>query len=313
LAAFNVASVATWIAAAVASRRHRQSLAMWLIYVEVVVHAVMATMALGWDSGFQYYLIPLIPFVMFNDRLRTPSVVGASVGVFVAFVALHALAEVKPLDPRIGTLMVNANIAIPFTAMGLVTFFFRLASMTVEQHMEQMALTDPLTGLYNRRHMEALLHESTRRAQIEGRPFCVVMADIDRFKTINDHLGHDAGDRVLRAVASVFQDVLRAGDAVARWGGEEFLVLLPGANLNQAVEVAHRLRDATESRSSAMAQVPVGVTLTLGLASSELERSVPALIKSADEALYRGKRAGRNRVVVAGTNPTPGPHEAKAS
>lgn len=304
LAALNVASVLTWIVAAFANRAHKSTLAMWLIVGEVVVHASAATVTLGWESGFQYYLIPLVPFVMFNDRLGARAVWITSVLVFGTFIGLRAFAPVLPLDPRIGTLVVYSSLAIPFLALALVTYYFRLASMSAEAKMEQMALTDPLTGLYNRRHMDRLLAEAKDKFAADGRPFCVIMADLDHFKAVNDQSGHDAGDRVLRAVATVFGEQLRVTDAVARWGGEEFLVLLSGTKPEAALDVAQRLRSAAETKLKALAEVSNDVTITIGIASFRPHLDIAALIKAADEALYSGKIAGRNRVVVGESPPT---------
>lgn len=299
LAAFNALSVCTWLAAAALNRRSHHNIAMWLLVGEVATHAVLATTTLGWNSGFQYYLIPLIPFVMFNDRLSQATVVWSCGGVFLAFLGLHATAPVLPLDPRVGELMVNANIAIPFLALALVTYFFRLASVHAEKRMERMALTDPLTGLFNRRHMDELLDDSQRRFAREARPFCVILADIDLFKRINDELGHEAGDRVLRSVAGLFNGELRGADAVARWGGEEFLVLLDDTELEDAIDVAHRLREAAEAQLGLLSGVNAGLTVTIGLSSYAADMSLKELLKRADQALYAGKAAGRNQVVVA--------------
>lgn len=298
LALFNVGSVASWVAAAIANRGGRPNLAMWLLYGEVVAHAVLATGVFGWDSGYQYYLLPLVPFVMFNDRLGPRAVTLASVGVFVSLAGLRLFAPTWPMDPRIAWLTGVANLAIPLLALALITFYFRLASVTVEQSMARMALTDPLTGLFNRRHMDGLLEAAHARFTVDGKAFSVIMADLDHFKGINDSSGHDAGDRVLRAVATLFGEQLRETDAVARWGGEEFLVLLSSPKPEHALDVAQRLCRAAEQKLRALAGVAHAVTLTLGVATMRPNLDVAGLIKAADDALYSGKAAGRNRVVV---------------
>jgi predicted signal transduction protein with EAL and GGDEF domain len=203
LAVFNVASVAVWVAAALANRRERSTLAMWLLTIEVVAHAVLAVSTLGWASGFQYYLLPLIPFVMFNDRLGSATVAATSVGVFAALILLRAAAPDGAVEGAFAPVLRYGNLTVPVLALGLVSFYFRRASTQAEQRMESMAHTDPLTGLLNRRSMEQRLREAAQGFHRTGRSFCVVMADVDHFKRINDVHGHEAGDRVLRAVASL--------------------------------------------------------------------------------------------------------------
>ncbi len=299
LAAFNVASVATWLGAALANRRGRSTLAMGLLTLEVVAHAVLATSTLGWASGFQYYLVPLIPFVMFNDRLPSRTVAAISTVICAALLALRAFAPESVAVDAASALLRYGNLAIPLLALGLVTFHFRRASTTAERRMESMALTDPLTGLLNRRSMEQRLREAAQGFQRTGRVFSLVMADIDRFKRINDVHGHAAGDRVLRAVAGLLGERLRGGDAVARWGGEEFLLLLPETDLATACDVADRLRATVEARLSDSAGLGDSVTLTFGVAVFDRPMRVDACLKQADDALYAGKAEGRNRVVSA--------------
>lgn len=299
LAAFNVASVALWLGAAIVNRRGRSTLAMWLLTLEVVAHAVLAVSTLGWASGFQYYLVPLIPFVMFNDRLRSRTVAVISAGIFATLLALRAFAPEGAGGGAVAPLLRYGNLAIPLFALALVSFYFRRASTIAERRMESMAHTDPLTGLLNRRSMEQRLREAAHSFQRTGRSFSLVMADVDRFKRVNDLHGHAAGDRVLRAIAGLFGERLRGNDAVARWGGEEFLLLLPETDLTAACEVANRLRATAEARLSGTAGLGDSVTLTFGVAVFDRPMRVDACLKQADEALYAGKAEGRNRVVSA--------------
>ena len=125
------------------------------------------------------------------------------------------------------------------------------------------------------------------------------MADVDHFKRVNDLHGHAAGDRVLRAVAGQFTEQLRAHDAVARWGGEEFLLLLPETDAATAFEVAQRLRAVAEARLAEAAAIAETVTMTFGVAMFERGTRVGDCLKRADDALYAGKAAGRNRVLGA--------------
>jgi len=168
-------------------------------------------------------------------------------------------------------------------------------------HLSQLSLTDALTGLANRRQLDATLANEWRRSMRERRSLAVVMIDIDTFKTYNDHLGHPAGDKCLIAVADVIRETTsRAGDFAARYGGEEFIILIPGLTHAAALDYAENLRQTCEARAiphpaSSVANV---VTVSVGVAAvvPDEQSSVQALVAEADAALYRAKHEGRNLV-----------------
>jgi diguanylate cyclase (GGDEF)-like protein len=308
LAAFNVFSVAAWVAARVANHRRAAGVAVLLLFVEVTSHAILACRLLGWTSGFHYYLIPIVPFLMFHDRLSTRAAVIGSAAVTATYVLLRAATiDVVPsfVAPGVLRAVAYGNIAIPLVALGVISFYFRLASIEVERHMESLAMTDPLTRLPNRRRMRELLEAERVRCARDGHPFGVVLGDIDGFKLINDTLGHDCGDHVLAEVGGVLRGVLRAQDAVARWGGEEFLFLLPDTDLRGAGVVAEKLRGALEASKINFAERHVPVAMTFGVAVCIRGTTVPDAIARADRALYCGKHAGKNQVVLESADNLP--------
>jgi diguanylate cyclase len=301
LAIFNVFSVAAWIGARVANARKRPRLAALLLVAEVTAHAVVACALLGWNSGFHYYLIPLIPFVMFHDQLATRTVVAGAVGLGIIYLALYPLtAHVVPpptWDARTG-FVPYVNMLTPLLALALISIYFRFASIDVERSMEALAMTDPLTRLANRRRMRDLLDLERVRHQRNRRPFAVIIGDLDDFKLINDRRGHDCGDHVLVQTAEALRAVLRAQDGIARWGGEEFMFLLPDTDLRGARIVAEKLRAAVDGAALTFGGLPVATTMTLGVAVYTGGMSIDECVRRADEALYAGKSRGKNQVVV---------------
>ncbi len=163
------------------------------------------------------------------------------------------------------------------------------------------ALTDPLTGLFNRRYARPHLARMRARAEQTGVGFSVLMIDIDHFKLVNDRYGHAAGDTVLCEVAQRLRENFRAVDLVARIGGEEFLVALPDAGLEQALRAAERLRRVVGATACGADgdQVPVWVTVSVGVATSTSDEEPDHVIARADAALYDAKLNGRNRVTHA--------------
>jgi two-component system cell cycle response regulator len=164
----------------------------------------------------------------------------------------------------------------------------------------EMAITDALTGLYNRRYMESHLSTLIDQAASRGKPLSVLVVDIDYFKAINDTHGHDAGDDVLREFALRLRKSIRGIDLACRHGGEEFVIVMPETDMAVATMVAERLRRriATEPFGIDQDAGKIEVTISIGIAAlSGAKESAPALLKRADQALYRAKRDGRNRVV----------------
>jgi diguanylate cyclase (GGDEF)-like protein len=166
--------------------------------------------------------------------------------------------------------------------------------------VERQALVDGLTGLANRRHCEESLASELARAERLDTPLTAILADLDGFKQINDELGHTAGDVVLREFADVLRANLREADVAGRWGGEEFLLLLPGTDLAGGVRLAERVRARFEGRVMLSPDgTPMRLTCSLGIASYPVSPDAVALLRDADAALYHAKRAGKNRVEVA--------------
>ena len=175
-----------------------------------------------------------------------------------------------------------------------------------QRRLEEEATHDPLTGLWNRRAMVDALRRDLSRATRDGGPLSLALVDLDHFKRVNDTYGHHVGDAVLVEAAARLRGSLRGGDAVARWGGEELLLMLSAADVWTSRDVADRLRATFADQPFVVGEgLSLRVTASFGLAQSEPQESWEDLVRRADEALYRAKRAGRNRVEWAAPRPVP--------
>ena len=185
---------------------------------------------------------------------------------------------------------------------GSALYRWRSGRARVEaERLEHAARTDPLTGLDNRRAFLDLARIERARLHRSGRAAAVVVADIDRFKSFNDRHGHAVGDRVLRQVADTMRATVRQLDTVARWGGEEFVLLLPETDAEGAVVLAGKIREALLADPFLAGGRSEHLTLTFGVAAARPDQPVEEWVDRADRAMYQGKEAGRDRVVVAET------------
>jgi len=178
-----------------------------------------------------------------------------------------------------------------------------LENARLHRMVERQALVDGLTGLANRRQADEALASEIARTERLGGPVGLILADVDDFKAVNDRFGHPTGDIVLRDLAETLRENVREIDTAARWGGEEFALILPGTDLEGAAQVAERIRAALAEREILSVDgAALHVTASFGVATSNPTTTVQQLVEAADEALYRAKRAGKDRV-YAGTDP----------
>lgn len=163
--------------------------------------------------------------------------------------------------------------------------------------LNRMATRDALTGLTNRRAGEKILSNAHENALLSGILYSVLLVDIDHFKRVNDTHGHEIGDAAIKSVAAVLGNAIRGGDVACRWGGEEFLCILKGADISIATTIAERIRTAVE-----LADIPVAGNVTVSIGVATWRATVPDaahIVKAADQGLYEAKQNGRNRVTVA--------------
>jgi len=221
------------------------------------------------------------------------TILGASTAV------LHTVYDPSPTGDEVD------DVTTKLEGLG-VQFGARLGMLRAMAQSQLQADTDPLTGLLNRRAMENRI----RQMRSDGTGFALAMVDLDHFKQLNDTFGHDTGDRALRLFARVMSNTVRDGDVVARHGGEEFVIVLPGTNVAGAAPVLHRIRAHLED-SIATAQVPP-FTVSMGLVDSTWSDDLLSLLRSADRALREAKNLGRDRVIIDHADSTTGPELPKA-
>lgn len=232
------------------------------------------------------YFFAAIPFglVLLVGVARVIQIVGG--------VGLEAPSFTSPLYALSAMFYVSMAIWISLSGVFIV-------SKRLQVQIREMAMTDPLTGALNRRALRESADREFSRAARKGEPVSLIMADLDHFKQVNDAHGHQAGDAVLTHTVAVFQKILRTEDVLARFGGEEFVALLPGADQVQARTVAERLREALKAEVPLFENRSIPVTASFGV-GSDAGRGLnyEELVKAADAALYRAKKQGRDRVVV---------------
>ena len=303
MAQVNVASVLTYLLAALLLRHNKVALAMFMMIAEVAAHAILAVITVGWESGFHYYLLIVIPVFLANQLNKWPFKIGFATLIGGAYVALdwywRKADPVYQMD--LGTLayLHRFNLVTTIAILSGLTVLYVHLITQAEERLHELATTDSLTGLMNRRSMLAALEHEQAVRQRQPHDTCVLLVDIDHFKKLNDTFGHNMGDWALKAVADALESGVREMDFVARWGGEEFLIVLPFASKAAALPVAERLRQAIADLRFPSSGHALRVSATLGLAALRADEQVDQAIQRADAALYKGKDAGRNQVVVS--------------
>ncbi|WP_333796845.1 GGDEF domain-containing protein [Rheinheimera sp.] len=268
----------------------------------VALFALFFVLLLVWHGGSQntalYWVFP-VPLIMFG-------LLGAKAGIILNLLMFSGLIFLlfgpELQQARYTTAEVPRFLASFATvlAVGWINEHFRERShhsMSVLQHSkEQQANTDVLTNLANRRFLEEVLPEHTQQQPELFFPMAVVMTDIDHFKHINDSFGHDQGDLVLQQAALLFRQKLRTQDICCRYGGEEFLLLLPKTSLQDALRVADKIRAAIAQKRLLPQHPDLVITGSFGVAEATAAEDIQAAIKRADQQLYLSKASGRNQV-----------------
>jgi diguanylate cyclase (GGDEF)-like protein len=262
--------------------------------VASIVAASMLDRAYGFGVAGLVVIILTGPYVAVDVR----DLMITNLMLVVTLVATMLVVPLAPFD-QIGTAVFVLLAVATSMLLGRVLENSNRRAFALELELHRDARTDALTGLDNRRSMEERGRVELKRAKRSGQPVSVILCDLDHFKAINDKYGHEAGDASLIKAAAVLRSALRETDALGRWGGEEFMAVLPATAADGATEVAERMRAAIAATT--FAGRAEGTTISLGVATSQaIDDPVDEwdlLMKEADERLYRAKHEGRDRVV----------------
>jgi diguanylate cyclase (GGDEF)-like protein len=300
LSYFNIFSVILWAWAIAEVWRGYYYRSVYIGSTEILLHAVYAMSVLGFDSGFDLYLWPLAAWLAYNPNVNHKfAVIIASASIILwifgrAFLG-HSVEVLVSAETLNMMLQVNATIAGVIFIFGIVS-----ARVLVERQRKQLkeqAHRDELTGLYNRRYVTEFINLRDKNGQPDRRSYALIMIDIDYFKSINDRYGHEVGDEVLQAFSYNLENKCRKEDMVCRWGGEEFLIILPKCTLEQAIVKAEAIRRwLADEATLNIKSVPLTITASFGVGVKEPGEFFSELVSKVDKLLYRAKESGRNTV-----------------
>lgn len=298
LAGGNGLSIIAYVICLRAIRQKRYSFAGMLMSVEIILHALLATWVLGWDSNFYFYLYCIVPIVAFSFQSERRKRLLLNVTIITVAVGAFSLREFMGYNHGVAPELLEVfGIVNALAATGILIHGTALSvrfTRSMQLDMFHTANRDSLTNLYTRRRVM----DGVSRLLKSG-PAAIILLDIDHFKQINDRLGHEQGDLILQRVAQAISASVRATDVASRWGGEEFLVLMPDTSEQAAHVVAERILLQIREWAGQVRETPLTVTATLAVAEIRAAERFEHALNRADQALYRGKQHGRNQVVLA--------------
>lgn len=245
------------------------------------------------------YLLPIIASSLILGKIMT------AVEVMVIIVCFMVLAH----DPQAANFVTLEYwgallaLAAPVVLVAYITTMLAADIRYAVDKIRQVSDTDDLTGLYNMRAFSSILQRAFKQAVRHGHPLSIVMADSDNLKSVNDAHGHEAGNRLLQHLVRCIRDELRGSDVMARFGGDEFVLLLPETNRRGAQDMSERIRKAVEGSRFDIRGGDINITVSIGIASyPEDGGNLEVILDKADKAMYRAKQRGRNRVVMYATD-----------
>jgi diguanylate cyclase (GGDEF)-like protein len=287
------------------NRKGYYSQARWLL-VFAVMGAQLAVTIISFgsflNSYYSYILFALVTIVVFPLE-RWKSIIF----LFTLNIGLYLYFEFNWIEPTPALLELDNDIVrlirhlYPTTSLLSVLFFMGMVELIAarnERKLEALSVTDELTQLPNRRYFENTFKLEAAQSQRSQGPLSLAILDIDHFKQVNDDYGHDVGDQVLVHIAELLRRSTRAGNVIARVGGEEFALLLPNTKQSEALEMAERIRANIEGASYLHDGEQLPLTISIGIAEVDCDSPLEHSYKLADEALYEAKRKGRNRVQI---------------
>jgi diguanylate cyclase (GGDEF)-like protein len=304
---FYIVYFAIFVGIFVASYKYKSIVVLWMFNIGMLIFILVSLEFFGWNVGVQHFLIVMLMLYFFSGYKRYKEKIAYALGICILRIVLYYIyqrrAMLLPLTAsNIGILQIINTITI-FWCLSFIAYEFSKDGQELEgklveynEQLEKLANTDKLTGLYNRRKAWDYL-ETIIKKYGEKSGFSLCICDIDFFKKVNDNYGHDIGDEVLKGVSRIFQDEMKGKDFVARWGGEEFLLLFPGSNGNDAYMKLEDIRNKIKAMRVRCGEQEINITMTFGLAEYDYSENAENTIKEADRKLYLGKESGRNKIV----------------
>ena len=302
-------SLVLWMCVVLLAFLNHERSAYIIGVIDLFILSYVATMATGLEGGFYLLLVAMIPLNFYNTSMKKNARLWGGILIVLAIISLIGLMWMgifeAPYDYFESDICFVINLIAVSVMLGVIGYLFGLADSIEEkerllsnQRMMMMANTDPLTGLINRRVMMTKIQQEKDKMEKGGKPFSLVMIDVDYFKQINDEFGHDGGDFVLINLTHMINLCLRKTDLVARWGGDEFLVLLPETVVQNGQMVAEKIKHRIANTPFIYREMDIPVTVTLGVSECDLFSGITNSIRKADQALLQGKQAGKDRVVL---------------
>ncbi|QEM82986.1 GGDEF domain-containing protein [Halomonas binhaiensis] len=308
LALLNVLSVSMWCASLVANYKGAHRLAIYLIATEAYGHAAIVTIVLGNMPGFHYYLLPLACLAALSPAItRWKSALLGMLGMLL-FILLERLPDgFTPVEDAPGLPPAMATINLTAALAGMVCFVIIISYLIEKQErsLTKIATRDALTGLFNRRFATDYLRQLMEQQRRSPSPCCLALIDVDHFKLINDEYGHRVGDKCLVQIADMLTTHFRRSDTLCRWGGEEFLLIFPGAGQREMLPVIESFRERLRTQPLRHQGEQIIVTISVGLTNVTPGTAPDALVNQADSLLYQAKAEGRDRIVSGSVKDEP--------
>ena len=312
LVVFNVFSAFLYVGCLALNRYQFFNTAFLLTSAEVVVHAALCSHFLG-NAGFSEAAL-FLPMLFFIHPASTPRKFVYFACILSAYLVLTYNDQTQSPQYILGVStmqFLNLSTSLLIITIGSYIAYYTYSTIRTKEEaletenqklqeqykiVEQLSVTDKLTGLYNRNKLDATFEAEVARADRTGKPLAMIILDVDHFKMVNDTYGHHVGDITLQTVAERLKNTVRQTDIIGRWGGEEFVVICPDTPTKGAKELAEKLRKVIEAQPFP----EIGhKTASFGVSTHQAEQTVDALIIAADTALYQAKESGHNKVVVA--------------